>query len=315
MDDDQDPFGFTVFGTDYVDYPYDWRDNQFKIKNEAEWRESVHKCYTKVPKETLQRFKFVYNMDTEEQQDVKSQAAIHAYHWVLDEFDKDFSQASNRDEVKSMLESQVNYFFCCLRTFLPITTHCKVDDFENEYPQIPLYICPFGRGAANWRKRFKLEYLVDGKASEACDCCKADTIAGLRSHLNNYGGMFSLHEAVGQYLEYCDNNLTAIAPQVVVKKHGKRIIKDVRPDTLANLNTTSSEGSHQTTDHSTSPSEEPPNEIICDHQNNDDTDNITIPKKQRDKNDTPAYTANSKHYLKKKQLMPNFQNTKILIKS
>ena len=111
MDDDQDPFGFTVFGTDYVDFPYDWNGNQFKIKNEAEWRESVHKCYTKVPKETLQRFKFVYNMDTEEQQDVKSQAAIHAYHWVLDEFDKDFSQASNRDEVKSMLESQVNFFF------------------------------------------------------------------------------------------------------------------------------------------------------------------------------------------------------------
>ena len=134
MDENYDPFGFTVEGTDYVQSVADWNGNPFQIKSEKEWRESVERCYTKVPSGTLKRFRFVYNIDSDDQREVKTQAAIHAYNWVMDNFDKEFSQIPNHDDVRSMLESQVNYLFCCIRTFLPLTTHCKVLEFEDEYP-------------------------------------------------------------------------------------------------------------------------------------------------------------------------------------
>ena len=164
MDDNLDPFGFTVEGTDYVQSAADWNGKPFQIKSEKEWRESVHRCYTNVPKETLQRFKFVYNIDSEEQREVKTQAAIYASNWVMEQFEKEYSNVLNHEEVKNMLESQVNYLFCCLQTFLPITTHCKVLEFEEEYPQIPLHIYPFGKGAGRWRRCYSLEFLVEGKA-------------------------------------------------------------------------------------------------------------------------------------------------------
>ena len=117
--DPLDPFDFTVDGTGYVHPAPDWNGKPFQINTEKEWRGSVHRCYPNVPKETLQRFKFVYNIDSEEQREVKTQAAIHAYNWVMDEFDKEFSHVPNHDDVKSMLESQVDYFFAVLELFFP----------------------------------------------------------------------------------------------------------------------------------------------------------------------------------------------------
>ena len=299
--DDLDPFDFTVHGTDYVIPAPDWNGKPFKIQNQKDWWDSVHRCYTNLPKETLKRFKFVYKMDTEEQTEVKTKAAVHAYSWVMDKFDEEFSDIEC-DDVRAMVESQADYFFCCLRTFHPITMHCKVLDFEQEYPNAQLYVCPFGKGAAKWRTCYSLEYLVEGKACESCEYDKPQTIADVRTHLNRYGAMFFLHEGVGQYVKYCEEHLIDLAPQVVDRKHGNRIIRTLKSDNnKVNLNyLNASETTSQGTGDTLSTSD-PPAEIICDNKSDDDGDaTLTIPKKDKGRNDAPKYTTHSSDVLKKK---------------
>ena len=104
-----DPFDFTVDGSDYGIPAPDWNGTLFKIKSQQDWWDSVHRCHTDLPKETLKRFKFVYKMDSEEQTEIKTKGACHAYNWVMEKFDEEFSHVPC-DDVRAMVKSQADYF-------------------------------------------------------------------------------------------------------------------------------------------------------------------------------------------------------------
>ena len=170
MEDEDAPFTFDVDETDYVVPPPDWNKNVFRATTQDDWCASIHRCYDNLPKEALKKFKFVYTMDTDKQWEIKTDAAYHALSFILDKFDEDYACALDSEKYRRALQTQAEHYFCCLRTFHPLTMHTRVVGFEEHFNDANLFTCPFGQSASKWRRYYSVEFIVDGKVTKACSC-------------------------------------------------------------------------------------------------------------------------------------------------
>ena len=99
------------------------------------------------------------------------------------------------------------HFFACLRTFHPLTMHLKVKDFTKSFPSCNFFSCPFGKGAAKWRKHHGLKFLTGTTINMACNYRKPQQYGAIKSHFQKDSSNFKLHIAVNVYLSACTKNL------------------------------------------------------------------------------------------------------------
>ena len=128
----------------------DWSSTRFLFEDAAAWKESLDLCYVAPPTSVFNQHSFVYEPDTVEQIKVKTAAAEEALRFFMSKYDKKYDNGSSNMTHRNMAYSRASYFFCCLRTFHPLTLHLKVKGFVDKYPNVSMYSCPFSRGALNW---------------------------------------------------------------------------------------------------------------------------------------------------------------------
>jgi len=71
----------------------------------------------------------MFKPDTSEQLHIKTVAAEKEMQFVMDEYDKNLLSLLDNDSRHQMFPSRANYFFCCIRSFHPLTMHLKVKNF------------------------------------------------------------------------------------------------------------------------------------------------------------------------------------------
>ena len=99
------------------------------------------------------------------------------------------------------------HFFACLRTFHPLTMHLKVKDLNKSFASCNLYSCPFGKGAAVWRRHHGLKYLTGSMINMQCQCNKPQQYGAMKNHLQKESSNFMLHKGINMYLSACTKNL------------------------------------------------------------------------------------------------------------
>ena len=192
-----------VSDADFVDHP-DWSSSLYINEDKATWTKSLEKCYVKLPND-FKHFPFVLDPDTSDQMSIKTNAAENAINFMMDNYDKKYDDGGNNSQHREMLQSRVNKFFCCLRTYHPLTLHLKVKDFEKFFTKSCFYSCPFGKGAKSWRVHHRIDYFGDGVTKVKCNCGKPFQISQLTYHLNSHSNSdtFLFHKAVMHYYKEC----------------------------------------------------------------------------------------------------------------
>ena len=149
-----------VSDSDLVSEP-DWSSSLYLHEDKETWSKSLEKCYVKVPSD-FRHFSFVFDPDTTDQISVKTKAAESAISFVMENYDKKFANGQSNEMHREVLNSRVTKFFCCLRTYHPLTLHLKVRNFDKLYHKCCFYSCPFGKGAKLWRIHHGIDYFGSG---------------------------------------------------------------------------------------------------------------------------------------------------------
>ena len=101
----------------------DWSLPDFTFEDNESWTKSLKKCYNIFPHNEMAKFEFVFTHDSVEQIYVKTSAAEKALAFFMKKYDNWKTKHPNDPKHREMMFSQANKFFCCLRTFHPLTLH------------------------------------------------------------------------------------------------------------------------------------------------------------------------------------------------
>ena len=107
----------------------DWSHPDYIFENDESWTLSLKKCYNKFPEEQVtESLRFVYDHDTTDEIRVKTAAAEKAFVYFMEKYDSCQIEHPNPERHREMIHSRANLFFCCLRTYHPLTIHykCKI---------------------------------------------------------------------------------------------------------------------------------------------------------------------------------------------
>ena len=200
-----------VSDADFVDQP-DWSSSLYIYEDKTSWAKSLEKCYVKLPN-AFKHYPFVLDPDTHDQMSIKTNAAENAINFIMDSYDKKFDDAENYEKYREMLHSRANKFFCCIRTYHPLTLHLKVKDFDKFFTKACFYSCPFGKGAKSWRVHHGIDFFGDDVTKVKCNCGKPFQISQLTYHLNSHSNSdtFLFHKAVMLYYQECYAKLPEMA--------------------------------------------------------------------------------------------------------
>jgi len=193
----------------------EWDDDSLKFESNKEWIESLERCYSRPPYDELKRYKFVYKPDGVQQREIKSKAAENALTFLMSKYDLDYEKDPNYSTQRPIFYGQMYYFFSCLRSFHPLTMHTKCKDFKDNYSKAQMNACPFGIGADQWRKHYKLDFLSNSQHYYLCRCQKPQQLKFMTTHLLRENDKFHLHEAVHQYVVECEKKLIKVSQYYV----------------------------------------------------------------------------------------------------
>ena len=97
---------------DHIESP-EWASECYHFEEEEEWKKSIDRCYTPHPTKILQRFKFVYMPDNDDQIGAKTLAAEEALDYVMVQYDKTYDSDPKYEEVaistRVLLEKEPRY--------------------------------------------------------------------------------------------------------------------------------------------------------------------------------------------------------------
>ena len=196
--------------------PAVWDDPLYVYEDKDSWNESLLRCYSKkkTPKD-LSKCHFVQTPDSAEERGVKNKAAQTALKYVMSLYDhsqKEGKQLPPRD----IYFARANLFFCCLRTFHPLTLHMKVTGFINHYKTFCIFSCPLNKAAESWRTYHGLHFLNEGGDFHInCTCGNVLTGPAIDYHAKNGNDEYSFHKGIKVYYKECFKSLQNVANKYV----------------------------------------------------------------------------------------------------
>ena len=189
----------------------DWSSADYMFEDTHSWSDSLLRCYVRPPIDQFKKYKFVYEPDTLKQIEVKTKAAEHALKYVQEKYDSRHATKNANTRHRELFFARANYFFCCLRTFHPLTLHCKCESFAKFYKTAGIYSCPFSKGAVKWRNHYRLDFFSDDFTKVCCNLNKPQQLGVLNQHLMRVRDEYLFHEGVMKYYQFCHKHLPSVA--------------------------------------------------------------------------------------------------------